>query len=280
MPDSDQKPPAAADKSAAAGANWWSRRRLTVGIGAAVAAALVAFGVFAAVGGLSGASASPVIPSPPAKNKVFVPDDDGTGADSQANLMRAVAPGLVHILSATGQATGVGVILTPSGLVLTSALEVTGTGQLSVRTVLSGRSYAARVLGRSAADDLALIQLDGVSSPLRPIVVGNSDKFAVGEAVSTLGSHGDTKTIALDLGNLTSHQGALTVAGQSLTGLLESKLQTLPEQETGGPVVNLSGQTVGINVGGTGGGLHASGFAIPINRALAVARELQSRAAH
>lgn len=78
----------------------------------------------------------------------------------------------------------------------------------------------------------------------------------------------------------TSHQGTLTVAGQPLTGLLESHLQVLPEQETGGPVVNLSGQTVGINVGGAGSGLHAMGLAIPINQALAVAKELQSRAAH
>jgi S1-C subfamily serine protease len=281
MPDSDQKQPAAAGQPATAGAGpgqWLRRHKLAGGIGAAAAVVLVAFGVFAAAGGLSGASASAVIPSPPAKNQAFVPDDNGTGADSQANLMHWVAPGLVHILSGTGQPAGVGVILTPSGLVLTTAQEVRGAGRLTVRTVQSGRSFAARVLGRSAADDLALVHLEGVSTPLRPIAVGNSRQFAVGESVSTLGSDGDTKTITLDLGNLTSHQGALTVAGQPLTGLLESKLQVLPEQETGGPVVNLSGQTVGINVGGAGSGLHVTGFAIPINRALAVARELQSRA--
>lgn len=273
MADGDLKQPAAA------GAGWWPRHKLTAGAGLAAAVALVAFGVFAAAGGLSGASASSVIPSPPARNKVFVPDDDGTGADNQANLMRLVAPGLVHILSGTGQAAGVGVILTPSGLVLTSAQEVSGTGQVRVRTVVSGRSFTAHLVGRSAPDDLALVQIEGLSTSLRPILVGNSDQFAVGEAVSTVGSVGDTKSIALDLGNLTSHQGTLTVAGQQLTGLLESHLQMLPAQETGGPVVNLSGQIVGINVGGAGSGLHATGFAVPINHALAVARELQSRAA-
>jgi S1-C subfamily serine protease len=70
------------------------------------------------------------------------------------------------------------------------------------------------------------------------------------------------------------------VAGHQLTGLLQASLQVLPGQETGGPLVNLSGQVVGINVGGAGSGLHAKGFDIPINRALTVARELQSRAAH
>jgi S1-C subfamily serine protease len=158
--------------------------------------------------------------------------------------------------------------------------QLTGSADhLTVRTVLSGRTFAARVVGRSTADDLALIQLDGVSTPLRPIAVGNSRDFAIGAAVTVLGSAGVTKTIALDLGNLASHAGAVTVADQQLTGLLESSLQVLPEQETGGPVVSLSGQVVGITVGGAGSGLHAKGFAVPINRALTVARQLQQQAA-
>ena len=66
------------------------------------------------------------------------------------------------------------------------------------------------------------------------------------------------------------------MAGHQLTGLLQSSLQVLPGQETGGPLVNLSGQVVGIDVGGAGSGLHAKGFAIPVNRALAVARELHA----
>lgn len=78
-------------------------RRLALGIGAAVTAGLVAFAAFAAAGGLSGpADASSVIPGPPRENKVFVEDDDGTGADSQANILTSTAPGLVHILAAPG----------------------------------------------------------------------------------------------------------------------------------------------------------------------------------
>ena len=263
-------------------AGWWQRRsRLAAGIGAAAAVALVAFGVVAAVGGLSGsASASSVIPSPPSKNKVFVADEDGTGADNQANLLESVAPGLVHVLSANGQSAGVGIILTPSGLVLTSDQVVSGAGKVSVRTVLSGRPFAAEVLGRSAAGDLALIQIEGASTPFKTVAVGNSTYFAAGDAVTALGSDGVARTITLDLGNLDTHRGTLTVAGHQLTGLLQSSLQVLPGQETGGPLVNLSGQVVGIDVGGAGSGLHAKGFAIPVNRALAVARELQSRAAH
>ncbi len=136
------------------------------------------------------------------------------------------------------------------------------------------------MLGRSAADDLALIQIEGAATPVKTVAVGNSRYFAAGAAVTALGSHGVARAITLNLGQLDSHQGTLTVAGHRLTGLLQSSLQVLPGPQTGGPLVNLSGQVVGINVGGAGSGLHAKGFAIPVNRALAVAKELQSRAAH
>ena len=51
-------------------------------------------------------------------------------------------------------------------------------------------------------------------------------------------------------------------------------------EETGGPLVNLSGQAIGINVAGTGSGLHHAGFAVPINEALAVARQIQAADSH
>lgn len=263
-------------------AGWWQRRRrLTAGIGAAAAVALVGLAMFAAVGGFSGpAPASAVIPSPPSKNKTFVEDNNGTGADSQANILSSVAPGLVHVLSGSGQPAGAGIILTPSGLVLTSDQVVRGAGKPSVRTVLAGRSFAAQVVGTSVADDLALIQIEGAATPFKPVSVGNSRYFAAGDAVTALGSAGTARTVTLDVGNLDTHQGTLPVAGRQLTGLLQSSLQVLPRQGTGGPLVNLSGQVIGIDVGGAGSGLHARGFAIPVNRALAVARELQSRAAH
>ena len=62
-----------------------------------------------AAGGLSGpAQASSVIPRPPRQNKVFVEDDDGTGADNQANILSLAAPGMVHAVSATGVPVGAG----------------------------------------------------------------------------------------------------------------------------------------------------------------------------
>jgi S1-C subfamily serine protease len=48
-------------------------------------------------------------------------------------------------------------------------------------------------------------------------------------------------------------------------------------QEIGGPLVNLSGQVVGIDVAGAGGGLHSAELAIPVNQALAVAKRIDAQ---
>ena len=111
----------------------------------------------------------------------------------------------------------------------------------------------------------------------RPIAVGNSRCLSRGDAVTAVGSAGLTKTFTLDIGNLTSAAGAVANDGQRLTGLLVSAARVAAGEETGGPLVNLSGQAIGINVAGTGGGLHHTGFAVPINEALAVAKRIQAR---
>jgi S1-C subfamily serine protease len=279
-PVSQEKPAAVVGESTAETPQppWWQRRsRLVMGVGAVAVVAGLAFVAFAAVGGLSSSSqASSAIPSPPRANKMFVEDDDGTGADNQENIVQSAAPGLVHIVSASGANVGVGVVLTPSGLVLTGDQILGGAGRVSVRTVLAGRRFSAKMLGADSAEDLALLQIEGGSSAFKTVAIGNSLDFAVGAAVTAVGSSGITRTIALDLGNLASQHGTATVSGKRLTGLLESSLQSLPSEETGGPLVNLSGQVIGITVAGAGSPLHYTGFAVPINEALAVAKSIQA----
>jgi S1-C subfamily serine protease len=255
---------------------WRRPGRLVLGIGAAATAVVAAFAAFAVAGGLSGsAQASSVIPSPPKQNKVFVEDEEGTGADNQANILSSAAPGMVHVVSATGGPVGAGVILTPSGLVLTSAQALQGARRITVSVVLSGRSFRARLIGTSPSHDLGLLQIVG-GPRFRSIVVGNSRDLIQGDAVTAVGSSGLTRTFTLDVGNLTGAAGVLATGGQRLSGLLVSTDRVMPGEETGGPLVNLSGQTVGINVAGTGSGLHYTGFAVPINEALAVARLIQA----
>jgi S1-C subfamily serine protease len=258
---------------AAAGAGWRRHRRLALGAGAAVTAAVAAF---AAAGGLSGpARGSSVIPSPPPANKMFVADDNGTGADNQANILRVAAPGLVHVVSAHGTTIGAGVILTPSGLILTSAQALQGAGPATVRGVLSGRSFPARLVGSDRSHGLSLLQMTG-GPAVRPVTVGNSRDLSLGAVVTAVGSSGLARSFTLNIGNLSSGAGSVAVDGQRLTGLLVSTARVAAGEETGGPLVNLSGQVIGISVAGTGSGLHHTGFAVPIDTALAVAKRIQA----
>ena len=250
--------------------------RLAMAVGAAVIVAVAAFAAFTAAGGLSGpARPSSAIPGPPRENKTFVEDDDGTGADSQANILHSAAPGLVHVLSARGTPAGAGVILAPSGLVLTSNQVLQGARQVTVRVVLSGRSFPARLVGADASHGLGLLQIVG-GPAFRPIAVGNSGYLSRGAAVTAVGSSGLTRTFTLNIGNLTGGTGAVADGGQQLTGLLVSTARVMAGEETGGPLVNLSGQAIGINVAGTGSGLHRTGYAVPIDEALAVAKSIQA----
>jgi S1-C subfamily serine protease len=248
-----------------------------------VAAGALGIGVGLGVGGLvkilgpsSSASASSAIPSPPSANDKFSPDDNGTGADNQQNILEAIAPGLVHIVSPRGAAVGLGLVLTPSGIVLTSDQILQRAGQTTVRFVLSGHAFTAKVVGSDAAEDLALLQIDG-GSGFTPVAIGTSRGVAAGDAVTSVGSAGLTKTFTLHVGNVTSPNAAATVGGRRLAGLLRTTSPVTGSPEIGGPLVNLSGQVVGIDVAGAGTGLHRAGLAVPVNEALAVAKLIDAR---
>ena len=255
------------------------RRRLVawvIGSALGIAIGLGAGALVQVIASSNSAGVSSAIPSPPQANKKFVTDEEGAGADNQANILRATAPGLVHIMSSSGSSIGLGVVLTPSGIVATSAQILPGAGAVTVRVVLSGRPFAAQVVGSDAAEGLALLQIKG-GSAFKTIAIGTSQDFPVGSVVTAVGSSGITKTLTLHAGSVTSLNSAATIDGTRLTGLLQTTSQVLPGEEVGGPVVNLSGQAVGIDVAGAGSGLHNIGFAIPIDQALAVASQIDAK---
>jgi S1-C subfamily serine protease len=247
-----------------------------------VAAGALGIGIGFGIAGLvrvlspSSASASSVIPSPPAANHKFVEDDNGTGQDNQENILQDTAPGLVHIVSSAGASVGLGLVLTPSGIVLTSDQTLQGAGRVTVRVVLSGRAFTAKVVGSDSAEDLALLQIEG-GSGFTPTAIGTSRDLAVGDEITSVGSAGKTKTFTLYLGNVTSLNATAAVGGRRMAGLLQTTSHVVGSQEIGGPLVNLSGQVVGIDVAGTESGLHSTGFAIPVNEALAVAKQIDAK---
>jgi S1-C subfamily serine protease len=308
--DSQQSPPAAAGSAppAAAGSappagGDLPPRRADPGRGVRLVACLAAgaltlgagFALTRLVNPPRAAPLSAVIPPPARSGGVFVEDDDGTGQDSQDNIFASTVPGLVHIMSG-GQAVGIGLVLTPSGKVLTTYQSPGAGSGLSAKYVASGATFKATVLGTDPAAGLALLQMKGDNGrAFSTLAVGNSDALAQnaydskqlsyhlpGEVMDTVvGTMGARDALIINTGVLVALNQTVIVAGKPITGLLQSRLQSsVPATEIGGPLVNLAGQVIGIIVAGAGTGLKASGYALPINQGLTVARQIDLKARH
>jgi S1-C subfamily serine protease len=273
-----------------------SRPRRAIRLAAYVAAGALALGVGFGLARAIDSPGAPVIPSAipsPAKTGgVFVEDDDGTAQDSQTNILQSTAPGLVHIVSG-GKSVGIGMVLTPSGKVLTTYQPTAGTGSLGAKYVVSGVTFKAKVIGTNAPAGLALLQLEGGNGrAFSTLRVGNSATIAddtydskqvsyhiPGEVFDTaVGTTGTQDALTINTGTLIALNTTSTIDGKTETGLLESALQASPVTEIGGPLVNLNGQVIGITVGGQGSGLRISGYAMPINQALAIAAQIAAKA--
>jgi S1-C subfamily serine protease len=254
---------------------------------AVLAAALGAGVVLALQGGSSGdnagtSSSSKQIPSPGNGN-------GGTNADTiDVHAVAAkVQPGMVDITSHlrySGQVfEGTGMILNSSGLVLTNNHVVNGSTSLQVTLVDSGRTYRAQIVGTDSQNDVALLKLVNASG-LTTVQVGNSDKVRLGAPVVALGNAGGTGgEPTVTSGNITALHRTITASdsGSQTSETLHNMLQTnapIAEGDSGGPLANAAGQVIGMDTAANtrtlGGAGTDQGFAIPINRALSIARQM------
>ncbi len=210
------------------------------------------------------------IPAPPGKNAVFVEDDNGAGADQQANIFQASGAGLVHIQSARGAALGSGIVLTRSGFVLAAYRGLSGAGALAARFEISGKTYPARIVGSDPIANLALLQLSG--GPFKPVGVGRAADIRPSDRVASAGGNGNG--IMLSSGGIIGVNIPATIGGHRLTGLLEVTSLTQPGEEIGGPLFNLSGQVLGINIAAKPHSPQGDGYVVPIDGALRIARQI------
>ncbi|MCU1398952.1 MAG: peptidase family protein [Acidimicrobiales bacterium] len=144
-----------------------------------------------------------------------------------------------------GEGVGTGVILTPDGEILTNAHVVSDADK--VRVVLDGQSepVAAKVLGVDVGNDLALLKIDGKDLPV--MTLADSDTVKVGQPVVAMG-------YALDLeGDASVTAGIVSALNRSMvtdSGALNGLIQTdaaISSGNSGGPLVNASGEMIGIN---------------------------------
>jgi S1-C subfamily serine protease len=230
------------------------------------------------------------VPRPQTTADPFIEGSGSIADNSHENVLSTTAPGMVHILSG-GKSVGTGLVLTQSGKVLTTYQPAPGAGNLSAKYVLSGATFSATVIGTDPATGLALLQM--ASQPGWPFVtveVGNSDRLTANADASrftsfhapgkvddiAVGTTGTTAKVTIDAGTLSAMNVTVDVASTNKTrsGLMASALQSDTLSVLGGPLVDLNGKVIGISVGSSGSGTSATGYAIPINTALAAATQI------
>jgi S1-C subfamily serine protease len=210
-----------------------------------------------------------------------------------AQIASQTSPGLVDITStldySAGVAEGTGMVLTSTGEILTNNHVIEGATSIKVRDIGNGRSYIAKVVGYSASRDVAVLQLQGASG-LATVSLGNSSSVAEGQNVVALGNaEGKGGEPAVVTGSITGLGATITAEDQGsgnaehLTEMIRTNADIEPG-DSGGPLVNSSGQVVGMDtaastssstqVGTTAATTTA--FAIPINRALSVADQIEA----
>lgn len=247
----------------------WGKR--SVRVAAVIATALLAAGVGLGVTiGVRGpVPADARIPSPPAKDAVFVEDDNGAGQDQQDNILQYSAPGVLRIRSARGTDLGAGFVITRSGFVLTSYSGLQGAGTATARLLMSGKTYNATLVGADPEANLALLQLSGTG--FTPVAIGTSAGVQLNDRVASAGGAWTAKGIMLTTGAMTGIDVPVNLDGHQLTGLLEDSSLDVPASELGGPLFNLSGQVIGLSIGHYG---TDDGYVVPIDSALQVAKQL------
>ncbi len=169
---------------------------------------------------------------------------------------------------------GSGVIVDPSGIVLTNAHVVDRATEIEVVTA-EGKKHRAKVLGADKRTDLAVLRLQGAGAPYPAATLGDSDKIKVGDWVLAIGSpFGLQQTVTAGIISAKSRQ-----IGQ---GAFDDFLQTdaaINPGNSGGPLVNMSGEVVGINsaILSRSGGNVGIGFSIPSNLAKRIYTELVAK---
>ncbi|HKU18298.1 MAG TPA: trypsin-like peptidase domain-containing protein [Candidatus Saccharimonadales bacterium] len=172
------------------------------------------------------------------------------------------------------EGAGTGIILTSDGLIITNR-HVVPAGTTSVSVTLSdGTEYDnVSVIGRTSQSDsldVAFLKIsDTKGKKLTPATLGDSSKMKVGDTVvaigNALGQFQNTVTTGILSGYGRSVQASDSTGSSSEN--LEDLFQTdaaINEGNSGGPLVNLDGQVIGINTA-IAGNAQSIGFAIPIN---------------
>ena len=193
----------------------------------------------------------------------FAHSSTEAGAGTIADVAERAVDSVVNIAASNGQG-GSGVIVSSDGLVITNNHVIRGARKIQVTTA-DGRELKATVIGQDRASDLAVLRLEGEVKDLSPMVIGDSKALRLGEIVLAIGNPlGIGQTVTMGIVSAKDRQGFLQTDAAINMG------------NSGGALVNLKGELVGINsfILSKTGGSQGLGFAIPSNTVEPIVGEL------
>jgi S1-C subfamily serine protease len=196
-------------------------------------------------------------------------------------------PGVVDVVSRLDkqglEAAGTGIVLGPSGEVLTNNHVIRGARQIRV-SFPGGPVHRAVVVGSDPTHDVALLAVRGAWQPT-PATLGDSSTVAVGDPVQAVGNAGGVGVPSIAGGFITALDQPVTASADNgshpehLEGMIETNADIQPG-DSGGPLINAAGQVIGMDTAASTGASDTlaapDGFAIPINAAMAIVQRFQS----
>ena len=178
--------------------------------------------------------------------------------------------------SQQSQAQGSGWVYDSSGHIVTNDHVVANATSISVM-FSDGSKYSAKVVGTDASTDLAVLKVNAPSSKLHPLTLGDSSKLAVGDGVVAIGApFGLDETVTTGIVSALDRDISST-NNFTISGAIQTDA-AINHGNSGGPLLNMSGQVVGITtqIESDSGGNEGVGFAVPSNTISTVASKLVS----
>lgn len=170
-----------------------------------------------------------------------------------------------ELLLQRGKGAGSGVLVSEEGDVLTAAHVVSGARSVRVR-LWDGRELGGRVVFSDAESDVAVVRVEKGDGPLPAAELGDSDLAQVGQTVLVIGAPLGAEH-SLSVGHLSARRRGDEIFGGAVVAEMLQTDAAVSRGSSGGPLVNLTGEVIGIisSILTTTGGSEGLGFAIASN---------------
>ena len=157
--------------------------------------------------------------------------------------------------------SGTGFFVSADGLIVTNKHVVQDAEAEYTVIKNDGKKFGAKVLARDSFQDIAILKVEGKDFNFIPL--GDSNKIEIGQTAIAIGNSLGEFQNTVSVGIVSGLNRDITASGEDLQGLIQTDA-AINAGNSGGPLLNLSGQAIGINTA-MASGAENMGFALPIN---------------